>query len=231
MRIVTEQAPSAKPISVSAKLTTDWQTIIDVPDYDVPVVGFGTERRIAPGVAEISSSLLASNTSSQSAGLYIRIIRAIRPLINAQTQANYSVFSGGEGYADDDLITLSNGAEVTVNSVDGSDDDAVLTFEITSVGNSVAAGDVLTQVASDGPGEGFSITVAESNLSTTIGYFSITENIPVEPRDTLVFPLNGQFLTTGDRLQVKSSDNNLIDVTLSYTEGQAEEDDLPEGAQ
>lgn len=225
MRIVTEQAPSAKPVSVSAKLTTDWQTIIEVPDYDVPVVGFGTQRRIAPGVAEISSSMLTSNTSTQSAGLFIRIIKALRPLISSQTQGNFSVFSGGIGHINGNSVTLSNGAEITVDDVDG--DGVVTEFTLVSVGNSVSAGDVLSQVASDGPGLNFSLTVSENNLSTTVGFFTLAENTPVEPRDVLVFPLNGQFLLSGDRLQVKANDDNLLEVTVSYTEGQAEEDDLP----
>jgi hypothetical protein len=225
MRIITEQAPSAKPVSVSARLTTDWQTIIEVPEYDIPVVGFGTSRRIAPGVAEISSSMLASNTSLQSTGLFIRIIRAIRPLELSQTQDEFSVFDGGQGHSASDELTLINGAEIIIDQVDVNG--AVTEFTLLTVGNFTLAGETLIQVASSGSGVNFSFTVNESNLSTTVGFFTVAENTPVEPRDVLVFPLNGQFLLTGDKLQVKAADDDQLEITLSYTEGQAEEDDIP----
>lgn len=50
--------------------------------------------------------------------------------------------------------------------------------------------------------------------------------LPVPPNDALALPLNGQFLMTDDVLQIKASANNAIDVTISYTVGQAEQDDV-----
>lgn len=67
---------------------------------------------------------------------------------------------------------------------------------------------------------------------TPAGTYIIANEITVEPNDTMVFPLNGQFLlreTTqiaGDYLDIKASANNRLVATLSFTEGQAEEDDV-----
>ena len=53
--------------------------------------------------------------------------------------------------------------------------------------------------------------------------FSLATNIPIPGYDTLPFPLNGQFFYNGDVLEAKSNVNDAIDVTISYTIGQAEE--------
>lgn len=59
------------------------------------------------------------------------------------------------------------------------------------------------------------------------GATSVLANaLPVPPNDALALPLNGQFLLTDDVLQIKASANSAIDVTMSYTVGQAEQDDV-----
>jgi len=73
--ITTEQAPAAKPISKSVILTTAYQDIIVVDNYDVPVIGFAADRRTAPGVAEISSPLILSNATGTSKTASVRIQR------------------------------------------------------------------------------------------------------------------------------------------------------------
>lgn len=338
IRIVTEQAPSAKPISSSLVLTTSWQTIINVPEYDIPVVGFGQSRRIAPGVAEISSPMLISNTSSSTARVGIRVIRNFRPLIVSQTQVDYGInfpvtndgagsyvilgennptitlvrgntyyfsldapghpfwiktapvtgtndafndgvtnngidqgvitftvplnapdtlfyicqfhgvmtgefiitndenagsqgiqgngeFSGGENHEIGDTIELSSGAQIVVDQVDANGQ--VTEFIVASPGLPVARRSLLVQADSSGSGEDFSLTVGENNQSQTQGIFFLVNNFPVEASDTQVVPLNGQFFQTGDRLQVISDTDNVLHATISFTEGQAEEDDLP----
>jgi hypothetical protein len=232
-RIVTDQAPSAKPVSISVKVTDQWQTIIDAPDYDVPVVGFGTTRRIAPGVAEISSPLMVANIVSASSSISVRIIKSERLITNSQTQADYNdvslngTFSGGTGHNTGDTITLDNGATLIVVNVSGG---AVTEFTITGVGSRVARDgngeSILSQAITSGNGEDFSLTVRESNYNSTDGIFLLTNEYPVELRDTMIIPLNGQFLLTGDRLQIKASANDQLIATISYTEGQSEEDDI-----
>ena len=57
-------------------------------------------------------------------------------------------------------------------------------------------------------------------------YFLIANDLPIAGTDVTPIPLNGQFIYTGDMLEVKASTNNAIDETMSYTVGQAEQDDV-----
>lgn len=232
-RIITEQAPSAKPVSISAKVTDEWTTIIDVPDYDVPVVGFGTTRRIAPGVSEISSPLMVSNANTSSENITVRIIRSERFLTNAHTHIEYDngvgngTFIGGSGYVDNEIITLQNSANVRV---DANSSGVVTQFTIIEQGNRIyrdgEAQTVIPQFSSTGLGVDFTLVARENNYDANDGFYFLTYDYPVEPRDTMIIPLNGQFFLTGDRLQVKASANDKLIITLSYTEGQSEEDDI-----
>lgn len=223
-RITTEQAPSAKPLRVSKELTTSWQTFIDVPDYDVPVVGFGISRRIAPGIAEVSSPILISNFSATSANCDIRVVDAARPLVAGQTELDFAVWESGSGYSTGEVITMTNGANVTVTGDVGGQ---ISSFEITTVGDSVVAlPEPLEQATSSAGGVGFNLVVTDSNLSTTEGFYYLGKGIPVRPNDTLIFPTNGQFLNTRDQLQIKAGADSQLQATLSFTEGQAEEDDI-----
>jgi len=232
-RVVTEQAPSAKPVSISFKVTDQWTTIIDVPDYDVPVVGFGTTRRVAPGVAEISSPLMISNANTASDNISVRIIRSERYIANAQTHVAYDnaasngTFTGGTGHVNNDVITLDNNATVRV---DANSSGVVTQFTITNPGIRIyrdgTAQTTIQQFSTTGLGENFKLVARENNYDANDGIYFLTNDYPVEPRDTMIIPLNGQFFLTGDRLQVKASANNKLIVTISYTEGQSEEDDV-----
>lgn len=224
-RITTEQAPSSKPISFSANLTTDWITFAEVPDYDVPVVGFGVSRRIAPGVGEMSGPILLSNYFTSPALVDVRIIRGTRLLQELQNETNYDLFTGGENHADGDIITMANGANVIVDANVGG---AVSAFTVSStVGERIqAVPEPLEQLSTTGSGTGFSLTVADSNLSTTDGHFYLGRYLRVEAEDTLIYPINGQFLLTRDKLQIRANIDDYIHATVSYTEGQAEEDDI-----
>ena len=57
-------------------------------------------------------------------------------------------------------------------------------------------------------------------------YYFILKNFPVPAGDTIPIPLNGQFLGTGDKLEVDCSVDYAVHSTLSFTLGQAEEDDV-----
>lgn len=236
-RIVTEQAPSAKPISVCVNATSDWQTMIEVPDYDVPVVGFGSSRRIAPGVGEISSPLSVVNYDTDnptvSARIDLRIVRGLRPLIAGQTEVDYAEFDGGFGHELGKVIELTNGAIVTILQVSTDGNGVVERFQIDTVGGYVqAVPEPLEQnlesvEANLSPGIGFTLTVAESNLSDTEEHFYLMKGYPIRPFDLYRFPFSGQFLLTRDKLQIRADLDNKVTATISYTEGQAEEDDIP----
>jgi hypothetical protein len=68
-----------------------------------------------------------------------------------------------------------------------------------------------------------SIRVYRASSNTT---FWLANELPIPRFDVLAYPMNGQFIYTGDILEVKATTNNTVDVTISYTLGQAEEDDV-----
>ncbi len=57
-------------------------------------------------------------------------------------------------------------------------------------------------------------------------YFIIVNQLPIPTFDIVPIPLNGQFIYSGDIIEVQGSANDSIDITMSYTIGQAEEDDV-----
>lgn len=135
--VTTSQAPDAKPIGLSVTLTTNWDTIIDVPSFEVPELVFGGDTVVVPGVAEIISPMIITNIDVQTVDVSVRIYRA------------------------------------------------------------------------------------SSNTS-----FIIANELPIPAYDVLPLPLNGQFIYTGDTVDVKASMNGAVNVTISYTIGQAEQDDV-----
>ena len=134
--VVTTQAPSAKPISVVIPVPSSYTNLITVDEYQIPVTGFAAETRIAPGVAEVTSPVTVSNTSSQTDTFDLRILR------------------------DNTEVLISN-------------------------------------------------------------------QFPVEPNEIMFVPLNGHFFLseTSDTLQIRASTGGSLTVMLSFTQGQAEEDD------
>ena len=56
--------------------------------------------------------------------------------------------------------------------------------------------------------------------------FYVLRNMPVTAYETTPIPLNGQFLKSGDTLEIMASANLAIHATLSFTQGQSEEDDV-----
>lgn len=56
--------------------------------------------------------------------------------------------------------------------------------------------------------------------------FWVVRNMPVPSYDTFALPLNGQFFASGDLLEIKAEYNLSCDALISFTLGQAEEDDV-----
>jgi len=71
--------------------------------------------------------------------------------------------------------------------------------------------------------ETVSVRVFRSDANT---YFNLVNELPVPSNDVLALPFNGQFIYTGDVVEVKASTNDALDLTISYTVGQAETDDV-----
>ena len=57
-------------------------------------------------------------------------------------------------------------------------------------------------------------------------YFLVAANLRIPAFDILPLPLNGQFIASGDSLEIKSSIDDAVNVTISFTVGQAEQDDV-----
>lgn len=226
--VTTDQAPSAKPQATSIKLTTAWQTLIDTPLYDVPIVGFSINRRVAEGVAEPSSPIWVANTSeSNVATVDVRVIRSDRPLDSTQTHVDYvGLFEGGENYSVGNTIVLTNNATVEVANVNGNG--SVTEFNVTTSGDSVVPEETLAQsfISGGGSGTGFTLTPDRDNLDDTVNVISLGTNLRVEVDDVLIVPINGQFFLSRDQLQIRASANSFLQATLSYTEGQAEEETI-----
>tara|TARA_B110000503_G_scaffold6094_1_gene8462 strand:- start:2324 stop:2764 length:441 start_codon:yes stop_codon:yes gene_type:complete len=140
--ITTTQAPDAKPVARSFTLTTNWQTMISVPKYEVPELVFGGSTTIEPGVGEVISPLILCNFTANTVSVDVRTHRE---------------FSEG----------------VYVNNE-----------------------------------------------------FWIVRNMQIPSYDTIPLPLNGQFFGSGDLLEIKASENDAVDATLSFTLGQSEKDDV-----
>jgi len=137
MTIVTSQAPDSKPVGASQLLSTDWSSMIEVDDYEIPEEVFGGGTRFVRGVAEITAPILVCNITTSTATVSARIFR-----VSANTR------------------------------------------------------------------------------------FTVINDLQVPSKDTVYLPLNGQFIANGDILEIRSSANNTLHATVSYTVGQAEDDDV-----
>ena len=73
--VVTSQAPDAKPVAVNLELTTNWQEIVRVPNYEVPELVFGGSTTVEPGVGEIISPLVCCNAYANTATVDVHVYR------------------------------------------------------------------------------------------------------------------------------------------------------------
>ena len=135
--ITTTQAPDAKPVARSFILSTNWQTMIEVPNYEVPELVFGGSTTTEPGVGEVISPLMLCN--------------------------------------------------ITANTV---------------------------------------LVDVEVHREAENAEFYLVRNLQIPGYETIPLPLNGQFFKSGDLLNLKADTNLAVHATLSFTLGQAEEDDV-----
>ena len=135
--ITTSQAPDAKPVAVNKVVSTNWQVLIEVPQYEVPELVFGGSTTVEPGVGEVISPLILCNTTANTVNIDVRVHRE------------------------------------DVNSE-----------------------------------------------------FNLLKNMPISSYQTTAIPLNGQFLKSGDTLEIIADTDLAVHATLSFTLGQSEEDDV-----
>lgn len=257
--ITTEQAPSSKPVSVSKILSTEWQTFIDVPQYDVPLVGFGSSRRIAPGVCEPSAPVFFTNVGNETQIIDVRVIKAYRPLDQNVTELTINgEWLGGEGYVPGANIYLTTTpvernadpltapyAVVNVGSVGSLGEVETFTVIANALGETVFVDGIEQTVVSDqgvfpqqamyqvavddgggNTGTGFVLIPDRNDLSEMTNVLTIAHQLRVEPNDVMLLPLNGQFFMAGELLQMRASSPGNVHAHISFTEGQAEEDQI-----
>ena len=75
--VVTTQAPDAKPVAKSFTLTTNWQTMIEVPNYEVPELVFGGSTTLEPGVGEVISPLVLCNFTANTVAVDVQAYRYV----------------------------------------------------------------------------------------------------------------------------------------------------------
>lgn len=75
--VVTSQAPDAKPVAKNLVLSTNWQTIIEVPQYEVPELVFGGSTTVEPGVGEVISPLILCNTTANTVNVDVQVYRYV----------------------------------------------------------------------------------------------------------------------------------------------------------
>ena len=77
IRVVTSQAPDAKPVAVNLELDTQGQVIFEVPEYEVPELVFGGSTTVEPGVGEIISPLIVCNVTANTATVDVDVYRYV----------------------------------------------------------------------------------------------------------------------------------------------------------
>lgn len=80
----------------------------------------------------------------------------------------------------------------------------------------------VTVANTTGTTETFDLRILRDNTE-----IKISNQFPVEPNEIMFVPLNGHFFLseTSDTLQIRASTGGALTVMLSFTQGQAEEDD------
>jgi hypothetical protein len=121
--ISTSQAPDAKPVARSFTLTTNWQTMIEVPNYEVPELVFGGSNVVEPGVGEVISPLMLCNFTANTVAVDVRTYRYTENdtfwiVRNLQIPAYDTIPLplNGQFFKSGDLLELKAGANLSVDA-------------------------------------------------------------------------------------------------------------------
>jgi|SaaInlV_120m_DNA_3_1039746.scaffolds.fasta_scaffold00528_2 hypothetical protein len=121
--ISTSQAPDAKPVAKNLTLTTNWQTLIEVPNYEVPELVFGGSNVVEPGVGEVISPLILCNFSAVTVNVDVRTHRYNLNqefyLIRNMPIPAYDTFAlplNGQFYASGDLLEIKASANLSIDA-------------------------------------------------------------------------------------------------------------------
>ena len=160
-----------------------------------------------------------TGTLLQNARVYLEADGTLtRQLVDAQTQADYNgvgdngTFTAGTGYAVSDIIALSNGDLVSVDSLSGS---AVATFTVTQFGGAggaddVAEGETLTSTVFPPGGTGFTLTAEKNNIdhqNVTTGPLPFEDPITISVATTVATVTHtAHGMSIGDQVKITGND-------------------------
>ena len=121
--VVTTQAPDAKPVAKSFTLTTNWQTMIEVPNYEVPELVFGGSTTVEPGVGEVISPLFLCNFTANTVSVDVQTYRYVENdtywiVRNLQIPAYDSIPLplNGQFFKSGDLLEIKADANLAVDA-------------------------------------------------------------------------------------------------------------------
>lgn len=121
--ISTSQAPDAKPVAKNLTLTTNWQTLIEVPNYEVPELVFGGSNVVEPGVGEVISPLIICNFSANTVNVDVRTHRYVLNqefyVIRNMPIPAYDTFAlplNGQFFASGDLLEIKASANLSCDA-------------------------------------------------------------------------------------------------------------------
>lgn len=121
--IVTSQAPDALPIGFNAVLTTEYDEIITVPQFRVPELVFGGSETIEPGIGEVISPLILTNTTANTVTVDVNIYRYSNSLtfdliknLSVPAYDTIPIPINGQFFASGDLLQARCSANLAVTA-------------------------------------------------------------------------------------------------------------------
>jgi hypothetical protein len=159
-------------------------TVVDLVTAtgDARMIPVGTPTLVGTFQNQVGEELtVAGGTFSQVAKIIVDSVHTI----TGSNQINFSpgedngTFSGGLGYVASDLITLSDGTVVEVDTVTADEDQIVTHFTINSDSTTPIIVDhpTLTQTSTTGSGTGFSLTLGTANQRIEESHYKQTSSV------------------------------------------------------
>jgi len=122
--IVTSQAPDAKPVARSVVVTTFYQDLIRVPNYNVPELVFGGSNTIKSGVGEVMSPLILCNTTNTTAIIDVESYRYLENIkyyfiknLPIPPYETISIPLNGEFFKTGDMLQIKGDLESGVHAI------------------------------------------------------------------------------------------------------------------
>ncbi len=197
---------------------SDIITMTDGTEVTVDTINF--EVQSAPAIQAIGVTYdVGDDVDITGTGTDATLTVLLVTPVDGQDEGDYSVFDGGDGAGGTahvalDVLTMTDGTEVTVDSVDGNDDVLTFTVDSTTATSGLATNVLLAQASSTGSGTEFSMTLADLNQ----GVFSLTLVTGGDYSVDLVDPVATTSAQAGTGLTVNvTTDSTVTEFTVDST--------------